>query len=196
MFSLLLQVFDDGRLTDSWGHVVDFRNTVIIMTSNVGTRRLKKGGTLGFNAGDEMEDYDAVKSKVLGAMRQLFNPEFINRIDETIVFKSLDRSDIEHIVEIMMERVNKRLVDKHIKVTLSEGAKAFLVDKGYDSEYGARPMRRAIQRYIEDPLSQLIIEGNVPEGEVVGFHNEGREEIVFRASTETAAEPVAKNSEN
>lgn len=192
VFSLLLQVFDDGRLTDSWGHVVDFRNTVIIMTSNVGTKRLKKGGSLGFHGMDEMEDFDAVKTKVLGAMKQLFNPEFINRIDETIVFKSLDRSDIENIVTIMMERVNKRLVDKHINVRLTDDAKAFLVDKGYDSEYGARPMRRTIQKYIEDPLSQLIIEQTVPEGDVVADYDETKDELSFNAPGKLAkaAEPA------
>lgn len=183
VFSLLLQVFDDGRLTDSWGHVVDFRNTVIIMTSNVGTKRIKKGGTLGFNSSDEAADYDAVKTKVLGAMKQLFNPEFINRIDETIVFKSLDRGDIENIVEIMMERVNKRISDKHVSITLSPEAKEFLVERGYDSEYGARPMRRTIQKYVEDPFSQLIIEGTVPEGEVIADIVPGTEVLTFTAAT-------------
>jgi ATP-dependent Clp protease ATP-binding subunit ClpC len=186
VFSLLLQVFDDGRLTDSWGHVVDFRNTVIIMTSNVGTRRLKKGGTLGFHSSDQVEDYDAVKTKVLGAMKQLFNPEFINRIDETIVFKALDRTDIESIVEIMMDRVNKRMVDKHVKVTLTPEAKTFLVDKGYDSEYGARPMRRAIQKYVEDPLSQMIIEGSAPEGEVIADYVADGDALAFAAASSLA----------
>jgi len=187
VFSLLLQVFDDGRLTDSWGHTVDFRNTVIIMTSNVGTKRIKKGGTLGFAPESEIEDYEAIKSKVLGAMKQLFNPEFINRIDEAIVFKSLDRSDIENIVNIMMDRLNKRLADKHIHVSLTAEAKEFLVEHGYDSEYGARPMRRTIQKYIEDPLSQMIIEGTVPEGEVIADLNPEKEVLTF-----TAADKLAK----
>jgi len=194
VFSLLLQVLDDGRLTDSWGHVVDFRNTVIIMTSNVGTKKLKKGGTLGFLSDSEMEDYDAVKTKVMGAMKQLFNPEFINRIDETIVFKALERHDIENIVNIMMARVNQRIADKNIKLQLTPEAKEFLVTKGYDSEYGARPMRRTIQKYIEDPLSQLIIEGTVPEGEVLADIVPGKEELVFRAANDlaTTAEPAAQ----
>lgn len=179
VFSLLLQVLDDGRLTDSWGHVVDFRNTVIIMTSNVGTRNLRKGGKLGFTSGNEIEDFEAVKAKVLGAMKQLFNPEFINRVDEIIVFKALDRSDIEKIVDIMLERVNKRLVDKRIKVELTPAAKAFLVTKGYDSEYGARPMRRAMQRYVEDPLSQLIVEGRLLEGTVVADYTGEGDELAF-----------------
>lgn len=186
VFSLLLQVLDDGRLTDSWGHTVDFRNTVIIMTSNVGTRKLKKG-SMGFLADSSMEDYEAVKTKVIGAMKQLFNPEFVNRLDEAIVFKALERHDIEHIVEIMMERVNKRIAERNIQVKLSEPAKQFLVDKGYDAEYGARPMRRTIQRYIEDPLSQLIIEGNSPEGEIQAELNAEKEHLVF-TPTESLAD--------
>ncbi|MBX7247011.1 MAG: AAA family ATPase, partial [Candidatus Sumerlaeaceae bacterium] len=189
VFNLLLQVLDDGRLTDSWGHVVDFRNTVIIMTSNVGTRKLKKGGTLGFTSEDD-EDYEAVKTKVIGAMKQLFNPEFINRLDEIIVFKGLDRADIEKIVDIMMERVNKRLADKKISITFTAEAKQFLVEKGYDSEYGARPMRRAIQKYVEDPLSQLIIEAALPEGNVVVDLDTVKNELTFTptANLEPAGE--------
>ncbi|HOE95997.1 MAG TPA: ATP-dependent Clp protease ATP-binding subunit [Candidatus Sumerlaeota bacterium] len=164
VYSLLLQVFDDGRLTDSWGHIVDFRNTVIILTSNIGTRRLKKSGTLGFNAGDEMLDYEGLKGKVLGELKKAFNPEFLNRLDEAIVFKSLEKGDIEKIVDIMMDRLNDRLVDRGIVIHLDQEAKDFLVEQGYDSEYGARPMRRAIQKYIEDPLSSLMITGEVPDG--------------------------------
>jgi ATP-dependent Clp protease ATP-binding subunit ClpC len=186
VFSLLLQVFDDGRLTDSWGHVVDFRNTVIIMTSNIGTKKLTRGGTLGFNVQDGVEDYEAVKSKVLGAMKQLFNPEFINRIDETIVFKALNKRDIGKIVDILMERVNKRLVEKHMHLALKPEAKEFLVDKGYDSEYGARPLRRAIQKHLEDPLSQLIIEGALPEGEVVAEYDAERQELTFAPASDLA----------
>jgi ATP-dependent Clp protease ATP-binding subunit ClpC len=191
VFSLLLQVLDDGRLTDSWGHVVDFRNTVIIMTSNVGTKRLKKGGTLGFLGDSEMEDYEAVKTKVIGAMKQLFNPEFINRIDETIVFKSLERVDIENIVNILMDRVNKRIADKNIKLQMTAEAKDFLVTKGYDSEYGARPLRRTIQKYVEDPLSQLIIEGTVPEGEVIADLDPVKEELTFTAANQMAKTEAA-----
>jgi ATP-dependent Clp protease ATP-binding subunit ClpC len=164
VYSLLLQVLDDGRLTDSWGHLVDFRNTVIIMTSNIGTRRLKKTGTLGFNSGDEMLDYESLKGKVMSEMRKAFNPEFINRLDETIVFKSLSKEDIERIVDIMIDRLNDRLVDRGIVIHTDQESKDFLVEKGYDSEYGARPMRRAIQKYIEDELSTLMMTGQIPDG--------------------------------
>ncbi|MEN6626669.1 MAG: ATP-dependent Clp protease ATP-binding subunit [Candidatus Sumerlaeia bacterium] len=164
VYSLLLQVLDDGRLTDSWGHIVDFRNTVIIMTSNIGTRRLKKSGTLGFHSGDEMMDYEGLRSKVMSEMRKVFNPEFLNRLDEAIVFRSLDRGDIEKIVDIMVDRLNDRLVDRGIVVHVDTETKEFMVEQGYDSEYGARPMRRALQKYIEDPLSSLIINNEIPDG--------------------------------
>lgn len=195
VFSILLQVFDAGRLTDSWGHVVDFRNTVVIMTSNVGTRRLKKGGTMGFVAGDEMQDYEKVKARVMGEVRKLFSPEFLNRIDDLIVFKSLSEADIRQIVEIELREVNERLVDKAITLRLTPAAKDFLMEKGYDSEYGARPMRRCLQRYIEDPLSHQIIEGEISEGEDVEL-DVGGDELVFHVLAKeepvAAPEPAAK----
>jgi len=191
VFHLLLQVFDDGRLTDSWGHVVDFRNTVIIMTSNIGTRKLRKGGGLGFTSASDMEDYDSLKSKVLEAMKQLFTPEFINRIDETIVFRSLTREDIGKIVDIMINRLNERMESKGLHLRLTEAAKSFLVEKGYDSEYGARPMRRAIQRYVEDPLAQMVIEGIITSGEILADVDPEKNELVFRTlSTPAEAEPL------
>lgn len=167
VFSLLLQVFDDGRLTDSFGHVVDFRNTVILLTSNIGTKRLRRTGSLGFNSGDGMLDHAAIQKQVMGEVRKTFNPEFLNRIDETIVFQSLTRDDIFNIVGLMMTEVNQRLDDHDIDLSISEDVQRFLVDKGYDSEYGARPMRRAIQKHIEDPLSQLIILGKIADGMMV-----------------------------
>jgi ATP-dependent Clp protease ATP-binding subunit ClpC len=184
VFHLLLQVFDDGRLTDSWGHVVDFRNTVIIMTSNVGTKLLRKGGVLGFTSASEIEDYGQVKSKLLNAMRQVFTPEFINRIDETIVFKSLAREDIKRIVDIMLRRINERLEKRGLHVRLTDAAKEFLVEKGYDSEYGARPMRRAMQRYVEDPMAQFVVEGKVTKGEVIADLDAEKQELTFTAAEE------------
>jgi len=179
VFSILLQVFDAGRLTDSWGHVVDFRNTVVIMTSNIGTRRLKKGGTMGFVAGDEMQDYEKIKGKVMAEVKKLFSPEFLNRIDDLIVFRSLTRADIRGIVDIEMREVNRRLADRGITFHLTEAAKDFLMVKGYDSEFGARPMRRCIQRYIEDPASNQIIEGEISDGDDVEV-DVGGDELVLR----------------
>ena len=191
VYSLLLQVFDDGRLTDSWGHIVDFRNTVIILTSNIGTRRLKKSGTLGFSATDEMLDYEGLKAKVLAETRKVFNPEFLNRLDEIIVFKSLAREDIERIVDIMLDRLNDRLVDRGIVVQADHETKQFLVEKGYDSEYGARPMRRAIQKYIEDPLSEKIIANQVPDGSDVICHMKEGEELEFEIKDNHSKPAVA-----
>ena len=189
VYSLLLQVLDDGRLTDSWGHVVDFRNTVIILTSNIGTRRLKRTGSLGFHAGDEMLDYDGLRNKVLGEMKRVFNPEFLNRLDETIVFKSLDREDIERIVDIMMDRLNDRLVDRGIVIHLHQDVKEFLVDRGYDSEYGARPMRRAIQKYIEDPLSIQMISGEIADGSdiYVSVKDKEKDELHFEVKSNSSS---------
>ncbi len=164
VFSLLLQVLDEGRLTDSFGHVVDFRNTVLILTSNLGTKMLKRG-SLGFKNEDAMLDYEALKSRVNTEMKKTFNPEFLNRFDDTIVFKSLTSDDISHIIEIMLSRTNSRLAERQMLLTLSDPVRDYLVEKGYDTEYGARPLRRAIQNYIEDPLSSLLLEGKVKEGE-------------------------------
>jgi ATP-dependent Clp protease ATP-binding subunit ClpC len=180
VFSLMLQVLDDGRLTDSWGHVVDFRNTVVILTSNVGTRTLKSAG-LGFNPADQMLDYDKVKARLLGEVKKVFNPEFINRLDDIIVFRSLDQGSIRQIVDIMTDRLNKRLAERHLKLHLSDEVKDFLAIEGYDSEYGARPMRRAIQKYLEDPLSMLIIQGGIKEGAEIGATlDTGAREVRFR----------------
>ena len=179
VFSLLLQVFDDGRLTDSWGHVVNFRNTVLILTSNVGTKRLKQGKTMGFAADKgEMHDYDAMKDKVMTDVKKVFNPEFLNRLDETIVFHPLTREDIIQILDIMMKRVNSRLEEKNIALTLSDEVKEKLAEEGYDPEYGARPLRRVIQRRIEDPLSYALISGEIHENSEIEAHlKEG--EITF-----------------
>ena len=179
VFSLLLQVLDDGRLTDSWGHVVDFRNTVIILTSNIGTRRLKKAASLGFHAGDEMMDYEGLRSKVMGEMRKTFNPEFLNRLDEIIVFRSLSKTAIEKIVEIMIDHLNDRLVDRGIVIHVDQEVKDFIVEKGYDSEYGARPLRRTIQRYIEDELSTIMLGEQVPDGSDVYCHLKDDDSINF-----------------
>lgn len=192
VFSILLQVLDDGRLTDSWGHVVDFRNTVIILTSNVGTRKLKHGGTMGFNTGDEMMDHEAMKSKVFTELRRVFNPEFLNRLDEIVVFESLAPEDIRKIIDIMLRDLNKRLVDSNIVLEMNDDARDFLVEKGYDSEYGARPLRRAIQRYIEDPLSALLIEGDVPHNSRLEMAvAEGGDDLKFHVIETHEDQPAA-----
>ncbi|MCX7013488.1 MAG: AAA family ATPase, partial [Candidatus Sumerlaeota bacterium] len=199
VFSILLQVFDDGRLTDSWGHVVDFRNTVVILTSNVGTRNLRRGGSMGFHAGDEMMNHETLKARVMTELRRVFNPEFLNRIDEIVVFKSLAPEDIRQIIDILMRDLNKRIEEQKIEIVLSEAAKDFLLKKGYDSEYGARPLRRAIQRCLEDPLSSLLIGGTItPGAKLEAIVTEGGEELSFReivpVEHETAA-PAGASAE-
>ncbi len=183
VFGILLQVFDEGRLTDSWGHVVDFRNTVVIMTSNLGTRRIKKDGGLGFHARGNVFDYKSMKDKVMTDVKKLFNPEFLNRLDESIVFKPLTEEDILKIVDIMIGRLNLRLKSKGIRLTINDDVRAFLVQKGYDPEYGARPLRRTIQKYIEDPLSIEIIESSIRQNSDVEAQIEAGK-IVFRSVEE------------
>jgi ATP-dependent Clp protease ATP-binding subunit ClpC len=157
VFNILLQVLDEGHLTDNYGRVIDFKNTVLIMTSNLGARDITKGGGLGFHTADPQSSYDVMKSKVREEIERAFNPEFLNRIDDTIVFHPLSREQIGEIVHILLQDVRKRLEDEQLTLRITDAAVDFLVDKGYDQKFGARPLRRAIQRYLEDPLSEKIL---------------------------------------
>jgi len=157
VFNILLQVLDEGHLTDNYGRVIDFKNTVLIMTSNLGARDITKGGGLGFRASDPQSSYDVMKDKVREEIERAFNPEFLNRIDDTIVFHPLSREQIAEIVHILLREVQQRLQDEELSLRTTDAAIAFLVDKGYDQKFGARPLRRAIQRYLEDPLSEKIL---------------------------------------
>ncbi|HZG77387.1 MAG TPA: ATP-dependent protease ATP-binding subunit ClpC [Paenibacillus sp.] len=171
VFNILLQVLEDGRLTDSKGRSVDFRNTLIIMTSNVGADTIKKGATLGFTAGDAAQQtknqYEAMREKVLAELKKSFRPEFLNRIDESIVFHPLEQSHISEIVSLMSEELRKRLKSQDIDFSLTDSAKAFLAKEGFDPTYGARPLRRAIQKHIEDRLSEELLRGTVKKGDTV-----------------------------
>lgn len=160
VFNMLLQILEDGRLTDSHGRTVSFKNTIIIMTSNVGASELNRTQKLGFGSED---DYDDVRDRQINALKQVMKPEFINRIDEIVVFTPLEKPDVEKIADIMLKNLEKRLKDHGITLEISEEAKAHLVDKGYDKEYGARPMRRTIQRQVEDKLSEEILKGNISD---------------------------------
>ena len=180
IFSILLQVLDDGILTDSLGRKVDFRNTIIIMTSNVGTRDIKELSSFGFADAKPKDHYDKMKDTVEEAMKKLFNPEFLNRIDDTIVFRNLDKEDIMQIISIEIKDLYKNLEENKMDLLLDQSAKEFLVDKGYDEKFGARPLRRAIQKHIEDPLAEEILRGSFKEGtKIVAKHVEGAEELVF-----------------
>ncbi len=164
VFNVLLQVLDDGILTDGLGRRVDFKNTIIIMTSNVGTRDIKAGGRIGFTANPEADDYETLRSTIEEAVRRLFNPEFLNRVDEFIIFRPLKREHISRIIDIQLQRLLKRLEVQHMTLELTKSAREFLVDKGYDEKFGARPLRRALQRYLEDPLAEEILKGTIKEG--------------------------------
>jgi ATP-dependent Clp protease ATP-binding subunit ClpC len=160
---MLLQVLEEGKLTDGLGRTVDFRNTVIIMTSNVGAELLKKQGTLGFGAADPDKSYQGMKDKLLDALKKTFKPEFLNRVDDIVVFSNLYKEEIMEIINLEMGYVLKRLQERHITVQLSTEAKEYLFNKGYDEQYGARPVRRAIEQYVEDAMSESILRGEIPE---------------------------------
>jgi ATP-dependent Clp protease ATP-binding subunit ClpC len=169
VFNLLLQIMDDGRLTDSQGHVVDFRNTIIIMTSNIGGAQIVSGKkTLGFvNATSEDIDFKEMKDKVIEEVKKTFRPEFLNRIDEIVVFHKLNEEHIKKIIDILLMDIRERLAEKEIKLELSSSAKSFLVQEGYDPSFGARPLKRTIQRYIEDPLSEELLKGRFESGDTI-----------------------------
>jgi ATP-dependent Clp protease ATP-binding subunit ClpC len=168
IFNSLLQILEDGRLTDSQGRVVDFKNTVIIMTTNLGTRDIAKGVQIGFQAGnDPKTGYERMKAKVIDELKQHFRPEFLNRVDDTIVFPQLSQDEIVQIVDLMIAKVDERLRDKDMGIELTQAAKYTLATRGYDPVLGARPLRRAIQREIEDALSEKILYSEVKPGQIV-----------------------------
>jgi ATP-dependent Clp protease ATP-binding subunit ClpC len=185
VFNMLLQVLDDGRLTDSLGHVVDFKNAILIMTSNLGTALIGKRTSPGFLSASAEDTYDRMKERVLDELKRAFRPEFLNRIDEVIVFHSLSEEHIRGIVQLMLERVNRQLEERAIRVELSAEAVNFLIEKGFDSTYGARQLRRTIQKHIEDPLAESIIAGRVQDGVQIEVRVQG-EGLIF--------EPVSESS--
>jgi len=167
VYNIFLQVFDDGRLTDGSGRTIDFKNTIIIMTSNIGARDIQNyGHGLGFGSGDGNSDENN-KAIVDKALKKTFSPEFLNRIDDIITFNSLSRDDIHKIIDIELEGLYKRISERKYKLTLTDKAKDFLTDKGYDPKFGARPLKRAIQKYLEDELSELLLETDVKEGDEI-----------------------------
>lgn len=167
VFNILLQVLDEGHLTDNYGRVIDFKNTVVIMTSNVGAKDITKGKSLGFGTADARNDFERISDKVKEEMGRVFNPEFLNRLDDVIVFHPLGKEHIKNIVSILFKEVQSRLVDEEITLRLTEAAVNFLVDHGHDEHFGARPLKRAIQRYIEDPLSEKLLQGEFSKGDDV-----------------------------
>jgi ATP-dependent Clp protease ATP-binding subunit ClpC len=185
VYNILLQVLDDGILTDSLGRRVDFRNTIIIMTSNIGVRDLKDFGTgIGFATKSRMDNQDdIVKSTIQNALKKTFSPEFLNRLDDVIVFNSLSRDDIHKIIDIALGRLIARITNIGYNISLTDKAKDFLSEKGYDQQYGARPLNRAIQKYVEDPLAEEILKGDVQEGDTIVVDYSGEGEVLSFSRT-------------
>lgn len=177
-FNLLLQIMEDGHLTDGIGRRVDFRNTVIIMTSNVGAKSIRNQGTMGFGKKTDEASYDDMKRKLKEEMDREFRPEFINRLDEVVVFRSLVKEDIVRIIDLELGYLKQRLKDKNVNLLMSEEAKDFLLEKGFNPEFGARPMRRAIQAHIENPLSDKVLRGEIPDNSTIQI-GIGEEALTF-----------------
>jgi len=187
VFNILLQVLDEGHLTDNYGRVIDFKNTVVIMTSNVGARDLMKTKSLGFTSSDEKQNWERRAEKVRDELKNVFNPEFLNRLDDVIVFHPLNREHIAQIVNVLLKDVRKRLAEEELQLKLTDAATDFLVKNGYDEQYGARPLKRAIQKFIEDPLSEKILMGDFSKGDEieVDVAPDGAERLDFRVLTST-----------
>jgi len=186
VFNILLQVLDEGHLTDNYGRVIDFKNTVLIMTSNLGARDISKGGGLGFQTADPESSYAVMKDKVAQEIERAFNPEFLNRVDDTIVFHPLSMKDISEIIHILMEDVRARLAEEEITLRFTDAAIDYLVDEGYDEKFGARPLKRAIQRHLEDPLSEKILQAEFSAGDEIEVDvNPDAEGLSLRAESAT-----------
>ena len=184
VMNLLLQILEDGTVTDSLGRKIDFRNTIIIMTSNVGASTIKRQTSLGFGAMNADEsDFEGMKAKILEESKRYFKPEFLNRLDDLVVFHMLEKVDLNQIVDLEVSKLVKRLKEKEIVMTLSPEARDLLAEKGFDPAYGARPMRRAVERFLEDPLAEALLRGTVKTGDIVQVvRKEGSEELVFESS--------------
>jgi ATP-dependent Clp protease ATP-binding subunit ClpC len=177
VFNILLQILEDGRLTDAQGRTVDFRNAIVIMTSNIGASEIARNTPLGFAVSDDETGitYDDMKNRIMGELKKVFRPEFLNRIDEVIVFHKLQKDEIKEIVELLLRRIRESMAERELSLNLSDEAKDLLVEKGWDPSMGARPLRRAIQRYIEDPLADEVLRSSFEPGSTVDVDADGSE---------------------
>jgi ATP-dependent Clp protease ATP-binding subunit ClpC len=192
VLNTLLQIMDDGQATDAQGRKVDFKNTVIIMTSNIGANLFKQETGLGFvTRSDAESSYERTKSGVMDELKKAFKPEFLNRVDEIIVFHPLAKEELSKIVDILLNDLNNRIAEKNLKIIVTAKVKNYLIDKGYDPKYGARPLRRTIEDYIEDPLSEEVLRGNFTFGMVIKADLK-KDQIVFTGKK--VAEPKNKES--
>jgi len=189
VFNILLQLLDEGHLTDSFGRRVDFRNTVVIMTSNMGTREARVGKSLGFQKGDMQTDYEKMKGRILDEVKRIFNPELINRIDETVIFHALEKEHILLIIDILLKDIHKRMASKAITLELRPDAREYLANKGWDPSFGARPLRRAIQRHLEDPLAEEILRGEYTNNcHVVAYKHDVEDKLSFEITAKKLGE--------
>jgi ATP-dependent Clp protease ATP-binding subunit ClpB len=173
VFNILLQILDDGRLTDSQGRTVDFRNTVIIMTSNIGSSYILEHGK---------DDWAMIETQVTAALRQHFRPEFLNRVDDVIIFRPLGKGEIEHIIGLQLSRLEKLLADRKLKIELTPEARDLIATEGYDPAFGARPLKRAIQRLLQNPLAMAVLEGKFIEGDTIQVGVDAKGELTFGKS--------------
>jgi ATP-dependent Clp protease ATP-binding subunit ClpC len=194
VMNMLLQILEEGKLTDNVGRVINFRNTIILMTSNVGSETIKKQSSMGFSPISDESSYEKMREKILEEAKRQFRPEFLNRLDDIIVFRSLTKPDLIEILELEAEKVTQRLKSKNLVLLLDAKAKDFLAEKGYDPTYGARPMRRSVERYLEDPLAEELLRGNLHEGEPVEVTADGGK-LVFsqKAAPATGAEATVSS---
>jgi ATP-dependent Clp protease ATP-binding subunit ClpC len=189
---MLLQIMEEGRLTDSFGRHVDFKNIILIMTSNLGADIIKGGASFGFGKRSEVQDYEKMRKALMGEVEKFFRPEFINRLDDVVVFRPLVKDDLVTIIEYELSKVRKRLAEKGMKMELDGAAKDFLIDKGYNPDFGARPLRRALGQYIEDPLAENLLMGEFKSGdEIQVTRDEGKDHLTFKSvKTAPATEPA------
>jgi len=179
VFNILLQVFDEGHLTDSLGRRVDFKNTILIMTSNVGAREIKKNMSYGFSSDDSEDKFGKMKNKIFDELKRIFNPEFLNRIDDVIYFQSLELKEATKIVGLVLQEMSQKVADRKMQFVLTNGAKKFIAEKGFDPVSGARPLKRAIQKYIEDPIADEILRGKFSEGSIIQIKMKNKNELGF-----------------
>jgi ATP-dependent Clp protease ATP-binding subunit ClpC len=185
VWNMLLQILEEGKLTDNVGRVVNFRNTIVLMTSNVGSDTIKRGATLGFSPISDESSYEKMRERILDESKKVFRPEFLNRLDDVIVFRSMTKPDLIQILDLEIAKVVNRLKGKNLKLELDEAAKDLLVEKGYDPQYGARPMRRAVERFLEDPLAEEILRGHLHEGDPIRVSSD-KEKLTFNQSAPAA----------
>jgi len=187
VMNMLLQILEEGKLTDNVGRVINFRNTVILLTSNVGAETIRRQTTMGFSPINDQHSYEKMREKIMDEAKRQFRPEFLNRLDDIIVFRSLTKPDLIQILDLEIKKVMQRLKGKRLELVLDEKAKDFLVEKGYDPTYGARPMRRSVERFLEDPLAEEILKGSLHEGEPVQVTVDNNKLVFSQSAPATGA---------